>query len=244
MKSRNPGLLGQRLAVEWIRDNIAAFGGDPNRIVLYGDDAGATSVDLYTFAWTKDPIASGFIAQSGTEAIRGGGPYPGFAPVFVKDPKTGREVLDSEVDFALEKNPAALGVEGYPGTCGGFQSTQLLFGKSESPNARMLANRQTYQSRQPAGCIESAAWFRVSTKVGCGGREMGEKTLQCMKETSWKVILEALKPTNGTIPIYGSGEFGPVVDNMTGFPDYATRRKAGNFIKNVCLRYVLRLLLS
>ncbi|KAK0101374.1 hypothetical protein ONS95_006549 [Cadophora gregata] len=61
----NLGLLDQRLAVEWTRDNIEAFGGDPRRIILVGESSGAGSVDFYSFAWTHDPIVNGFIAQSG-----------------------------------------------------------------------------------------------------------------------------------------------------------------------------------
>ncbi|KAH8162430.1 hypothetical protein CIB48_g5824 [Xylaria polymorpha] len=49
----NFGLLDQRLAVEWVRDNIDRFGGDPDRITLWGQSAGAYNSDGYLFAWAK-----------------------------------------------------------------------------------------------------------------------------------------------------------------------------------------------
>ncbi|KAE9988296.1 hypothetical protein EG328_011669 [Venturia inaequalis] len=61
----NVGFLDQRLAVEWARDNIAAFGGDPSRITLWGQSAGASSVGAYSYAHYKDPIVAGLIADSG-----------------------------------------------------------------------------------------------------------------------------------------------------------------------------------
>ncbi|GJN78875.1 hypothetical protein PLIIFM63780_002386 [Purpureocillium lilacinum] len=64
--AQNLGLLDQRLAVEWVRDNIARFGGDPNRITMFGQSAGGVSIDDYTYAWPRDPIVHGVIAQSGT----------------------------------------------------------------------------------------------------------------------------------------------------------------------------------
>ncbi|KAF2864787.1 Alpha/Beta hydrolase protein [Massariosphaeria phaeospora] len=50
-KSENAGLRDQRLAIEWVRDNIADFGGDPERITIFGQSSGGLAVGMQLLAY-------------------------------------------------------------------------------------------------------------------------------------------------------------------------------------------------
>ena len=64
--SQNLGLLDQKMALKWVHENIAAFGGDPDNVTIFGESAGAASCTLQPLVPGSQKYFKRLIAESGS----------------------------------------------------------------------------------------------------------------------------------------------------------------------------------
>ena len=66
--AQNLGILDQMMALKWIHENIAAFGGDPDNVTIWGESAGGASCTLLPLVKDSQKYFKRVISQSGAPA--------------------------------------------------------------------------------------------------------------------------------------------------------------------------------
>lgn len=72
VSSGNDGILDQQLALQWVQDNVAAFGGDPDNVTVFGESAGSTNTGVHLVSPRSAGLAHRFMMQSGVPLDRAG----------------------------------------------------------------------------------------------------------------------------------------------------------------------------
>lgn len=155
--SGNYGVLDQQAALGWVRDNIARFGGDPSRVLVFGESAGGQDTLLHLVSPRSKGLFSAALVESG-------GVYDG-------------TLAQSEQE--MQQVVAAVGCQGLPGVLGCLRSrpAEVLarVPAAIGPFARGLAYRPVIDGvvipENPRAAFEGGRHHQVPLVIGTNAEE-------------------------------------------------------------------------
>jgi para-nitrobenzyl esterase len=160
--SGNDGIRDQQLALKWVKNNIAAFGGDPSKVTIAGESAGAMSTCLHLVSPLSRELGQRFVLESG---VCMGGTLLGNKAAA---DKLGKELGDelcagqSDVLACLRAKPAAELIE--------WRRMASMFGAGFSP---IVNAADPLLPDLPPKLIEAGNYNKGAVLAGSNLREWG-----------------------------------------------------------------------
>ncbi|XP_069848597.1 cocaine esterase-like isoform X2 [Dipodomys merriami] len=178
----NWGFLDQVAALRWVQQNIAHFGGNPNRVTIFGQSAGGSSVSSHVMSPMSQGLFHGAIMESGVA----------FSPFFISS--------SSDVVSSMVANLSA---------CEQVDSEALVRCLRAKSEEEMLAITKafkmipgvvdgTFLPRHPKELLASAHFQRVPSIIGVNTDEFGwvlHRDMSTSKEIDRKTIQAILQNT-------------------------------------------------
>ncbi len=186
--SGNWALLDQHQALQWVRDNIAAFGGDPMSVTIAGESAGSIAVSAQMASPLSRDLIAGAIGESGSLLAT-------LAPVPLAQAEEQGTKFASAMGAAgiaaLRAIPAAQVLEaaGKPGA-GRFGTTIDGYFLPEQPAAIFAAGKQAHVPLLAGWNSEEQGWRSVLGREE-PTRENFEKAVNRLYGANAKAVLEA-----------------------------------------------------
>ncbi len=180
--SGNYGILDQILALKWVQKNITAFGGDPNKVMIFGESAGGVDVgDLLV-----SPLASGLFSRAVIQSA---------APVV----SLYNDAESKGIEFVDQYEPAGTNAEkitamrGIPADSLVKSQESPLQGGFVQPNWRPVLDGEVFTDL-PMNKVQSGEYNKVPVIIGSNADEVSITAPAVVTPSMLNLLVQTLIP--------------------------------------------------